>query len=92
MSLEITPNGSATVSLGNKRTETITSLRLQGRALVGKSVGMIESADAIRNHATSLSFKVQLSDNKLKGRILAIAAGAGELAVLPYIIELAPSN
>jgi CubicO group peptidase (beta-lactamase class C family) len=92
VSLEITPNGTGTVSLGNKRPETITSLRLQGSALVGKSVGMIESADAIRNHATSLSLKLQLRDNKLTGRILATATGAGDLAVLPYVIELAPSN
>jgi hypothetical protein len=53
---------------------------------------MIESADAIRNHATSLSLKLQLHDNKLTGRILATATGAGDLAVLPYVIELAPSN
>jgi len=92
VSLEITPNGSATVSLGNKTPEVITSLRLQGGALVGKSVGMIESADAVRNHATSLSLKQQLRDNRLTGRILATATGAGELAVLPYVIELAPSN
>ena len=90
--LEITPSGSATLSLGNKGPEKVTSLRLQGSALVGRSVGMIESADAIRNQATSLSLKLQLRDNKLAGRILAGASGAGELAVLPYVIELAPSN
>lgn len=92
VSLEITPSGSATLSLGNKGPEKVTSLRLQGSALVGKSVGTIESADAIRNHATSLSLKLQLRDSKLAGRILASASGAGELAVLPYVIELAPSN
>ena len=90
--LEITPSGSATLSLGNKGPEKVTNLRLQGNTLVGRSVGMIESADAIRNHATSLSLKLQLRDNKLAGRILASASGAGELAVLPYVIELAPSN
>ena len=92
VSLEITSGGSATLSLGNKEPEKVTNLRLQGSALVGRSVGVIESADAIRDHATSLSLKLQLHDNKLAGRILASASGAGELAVLPYVIELAPSN
>jgi len=90
--LEITPGGSATLSLGNKGPEKVTNLHLQGNALVGRSVGMIESADAIRNHATSLSLKLQPRSNKLAGRILASASGAGELAVLPYILELAPSQ
>jgi CubicO group peptidase (beta-lactamase class C family) len=90
-SLEITPSG-GTLSLGDKGPETITNLRLQGSALVGKSIGKIESADAMRDHATSLSLKLQLRDNKLAGRILATATGAGELAVLPYVIELRPSN
>jgi CubicO group peptidase (beta-lactamase class C family) len=90
--LEITPSGSPTLSLGNKGTEKVTNLRLQGNALVGRSVGMIESADAIRNHATSLALKLQLRDKKLAGRVLASASGPGELAVLPYVIELEPSN
>ena len=90
--LEITPGGSATLSLGNKGPEKVTNLRLQGNALVGSSVGIIESADAIRNHATSLSLKLLLRNNKLAGRILASASGPGVLAVLPYVIELAPSK
>ena len=92
VSLEITPSGSATLSLGNKGPEKVTNLRLQGDALVGKSVGEIESADAIRNHATALSLKVRLRDNTLAGRILASATGAGELAVLPSVIELTPTH
>jgi len=67
VSLEITPTSSATLSLGDKGPEAVTNLRLQGKALVGRSVGMIESADAIRNHATSLALKLQLRDNKLAG-------------------------
>jgi hypothetical protein len=92
VTLEITPGGSATLALGNKGPEKVTNLRLQGNALVGRSVGLIESADAIRNHSTSLSLKLQLRDKKLTGRILASAGGARELAVLPYVIELASSN
>ena len=89
VSLEIAPSGSATVYLGDKgRPLQITNLRLQGSALVGKSLGTIESADAIRNHATSLSLKLQLRDSKLWGRILASATGPGVLATLPYVVEL----
>jgi CubicO group peptidase (beta-lactamase class C family) len=91
-SLEITPRGGATLLLANKGPESMTNLRLQGNALVGKSFGVIESADAIRNHATSLSLKLQLRDNRLSGRILATAAGPGELAVLPYVVELRRSQ
>ena len=90
--LEIDPGGSATISLGNKGPETITNLALQGNALVGKSIGTIESADAIRNHATSLSLKLLGRDDRLAGRILAGAAGPGKLAILPYIVELRRSE
>jgi hypothetical protein len=69
-----------------------TAGRLQGSALVGKSLGMIESADAVRNRATSLSLKLQLRGDKLTGRILATAAGPGELAVLPYVVSLSRSK
>jgi len=92
VSLEITPNGTATLSLGDKRPERITGLGLQGSALVGNSVGMIESADAIRNRATSLSLKLQRRDNKLAGRILASAISPGALATLPYVVELGCSK
>ena len=92
VSLEITPQGSATVALGDKGPERITDLGLEGTALVGKSVGMIKSPDTIRNRATSLSLKVQPRENKLAGRILTTAASPGELAILPYVVELGRSK
>jgi CubicO group peptidase (beta-lactamase class C family) len=88
VSLEVAPTGGAKLSLGNKGSEAITSLRLQGNALVGESHGMIDSADALRNQATSLRLKLQPHDDRLTGRILATAAGPGEAAILPYIVEL----
>ena len=90
--LEIDPSGSATLSLGNKGPETIANLALQGNALVGKATGTVESADAIRNQATSLSLKLLGRDNRLAGRILASAEGPGKLAILPYIVELRRSK
>jgi Beta-lactamase len=92
VSLQIDPSGSATLSLGNEGPEVITNLALQGNAVVGKSIATIESADAIRNHATSLSLKLLGRDDRLAGRILASAAGPGKLAVLPYIVELRRSK
>jgi hypothetical protein len=41
--------------------------------------------------AASLSLKVRLRDDKL-ARTLASATGAGELAVLPFVIELTLTN
>ena len=92
VSLEVAPAGSTKVSLGTKGPEAITSLRLQGNALVGESLGMIESADAIRNQATSLRLKLEPHDDRLTGRILATAAGPGEAAILPYIVEVRRSR
>jgi len=53
---------------------------------------MIESADAIRNQATSLRLKLEPHDDRLTGRILATAAGPGEAAILPYIVEVRRSR
>jgi CubicO group peptidase (beta-lactamase class C family) len=92
VSLEITPGGHGTVSLASKQPEPITNLKLQGTALIGRSVGSIDSEDAIRNKATSLSLKLRPRDNKLAGRILASAAGPGELATLPYVVSLSRSK
>ena len=90
--LEINASAKATLALGNKSPETITGLALQGKALVGKSVGRVESPDAIRNRATSLSLKVKRFHDKLAGRILATATGPGELAILPYVVQLGRSK
>jgi len=92
VSMDFTPTGGATLLLGNKTPEIVTSLGLQGNALIGKSAGTIESADAIRNHATSLSLKLQRRDDKLEGRVLASATAPGELATLPFVVELQRSQ
>jgi CubicO group peptidase (beta-lactamase class C family) len=92
VSLEFTPTGSATLLLGNRTPEIVTNLGLQGNALTGKSVGTIESADAIRNHATSLSLKLQRRADELAGRVLASATGPGDLAILPFVVDLRRSQ
>jgi hypothetical protein len=92
VSMEFTSNGNATLLLGNRRPELVTNLGLQGNALVGKSVGTIESADAIRNHATWLSFKLQQRADKLTGRVLANVTVPGDLAILPFVVDLRRSQ
>ena len=52
----------------------------------------LDSEDAIHNKARSLSLKLVPRDNKLAGRILASAAGPGELATLPYVVSLSRSK
>lgn len=91
MLLEIAADGRGTLSIGNAPAAPITSLKLQGTALVGRTVGRIESEDAIRNRATSLSLKLIADGDKLSGRVLATAESPGELASLPYVVELGRS-
>jgi len=50
----------------------------------GKTVGKIDSPDAIRNDATSLTLKLLPPDGKLVGRVLATAKTPGTL--LPYVL------
>ena len=91
LSLEIMPDGRGTLSIGNAQAAAIASLKLQGAALVGKAVGRIESEDAIRNRATSLSLKLIADGDRLTGRVLAGAESPGELASLPYVVALSRS-
>lgn len=92
VSIEFTLDGSATLSLGSDGPEKVKDLHLQGSAVVGQSVGAIESVDAIRSHATALSLKLLLRNDKLAGRVLASASAPGEIQILPYIVELERSK
>lgn len=76
----------ATLSLANKPAEKIVDMQFGGKALTAKSVGVIESPDAIRNKATMLSLKLLPKGPKLVGRILATAKRPG--TVLPYVLTL----
>jgi CubicO group peptidase (beta-lactamase class C family) len=84
--LEVQSNDSATLALGDKAAQKMCEMHSEGAAFTGKTVGIIESPDAIRNEATNLSFKVIPQDGKLVGRILASAKAPGTL--LPYVLTL----
>lgn len=59
-------------------------------AFTGTSVGLIESADAIRHEAKTLKIKLIPHEGKLVGRILAEAGKPGSMpsAMLPYVLTL----
>ena len=61
-------------------------MQSEGTALTGRTVGTIESIDALRNKATNLALKLTPQDGKLVGRILASAKKPGTL--LPYVLTL----
>jgi hypothetical protein len=75
-----------TLALADKPAEGIADMQSEGRALTGRTVGMIESADALRNEATNLTLKLTPQDEKLVGRILASAKKPGTL--IPYVLTL----
>jgi len=84
--LEITSSDQATLTLPDKPAEKIVEMQSEGTALTGRTVGTIESIDALRNKATNLALKLTPQDGKLVGRILASAKKPGTL--LPYVLTL----
>jgi CubicO group peptidase (beta-lactamase class C family) len=84
--LEIKSSDTATLALADTPAEKIEEMQSEGTGLTGKTVGIIQSADAIRNEATNLSVKLMTQDGKLVGRILASAKSPGTL--LPYVLSL----
>ena len=84
--LEIKSSDSATLTLAQKPAEKITEIQADGNAITGNSMGVIDSPDAIRNQATTLTLKLMPHDGKLVGRIFAAAKNPGTL--LPYVLTL----
>jgi CubicO group peptidase (beta-lactamase class C family) len=86
VALVIPSSGTAALSLGGMPWEKVTDMQSEGIAFTAKSAGVIESADAIRNEATTLALKLIAENGKLVGRILATARKPGTL--LPYVLTL----
>jgi hypothetical protein len=84
--LKIAASGTASLSLGDKPAEKLVDAQLEDTSLTANSVGIIESPDAIRNEATSLSVKLIPQGARLVGRVLATAKKPG--ALLPYVLRL----
>jgi CubicO group peptidase (beta-lactamase class C family) len=83
--LNLESSDSATLQLGEKSAEKITEMHLEGIGFTGASTGLIESPDAIRTGAKTLSLKLMPHEGMLVGRILATDS---KTVMLPYVLSL----
>jgi len=90
--LNIESSEAANLAIGSGRAEEITEMRSEGEALTGLSSGKIEAADAVRTGARTLQLKLLPRDNRLLGRVFAIAGDPNVKNVrLPFVLTLARS-
>jgi CubicO group peptidase (beta-lactamase class C family) len=90
--LTIDSSEHATLTLGSNRTEAVTAMLVEGSAFTGASTGQINSPDAIRTGAAKLQIKLLPYDNRLVGRVFAIAGDPNFRNVrLPYVLTLSRS-
>ena len=86
--LNIESSDSATLQLNDKPADKITKMRLEGVGFTAASTGVIESPDAVRTGATTLSLKLIPHAGMLVGRILATDS---KTVTLPYVLRLSRS-
>lgn len=87
--LNFKSNEVAMLTVGNDRTEIITEMRAEGEAFTGISTGQINSPDAIRTGARTLQIKLLPDNNRLIGRVFAVAGDPNVKNVrLPYVLRL----
>jgi CubicO group peptidase (beta-lactamase class C family) len=86
VTLDIQSSDSATLGLAGKPVEKMIDMQTEGTAFTAKTVAMIESPDAVRNDATSLTLKLLPQGGKLVGRVLASSKDGS--TVLPYVLTL----
>lgn len=83
--LNIESSDSATLQLDENPPEKITEMQLEGAGFTGACTGLIESPDAIRTRAKTLSLKLIPHEGMLVGRILATDS---KTVMLPYVLSL----
>lgn len=89
VNLNIESNEAATLAVGTNRIEEIHGMRNEGEAFTGVSAGQIDSPDAIRTGATTLQVKLLPMEDRLVGRVFAIAGDPNVKNVrLPYVVTL----
>ena len=76
---------SATLQFDEKPAGKITELHSEGVGFAGASTGLIESPDARRTGAKTLSLKLIPHEGMLVGRILATDS---KTVMLPYVLSL----
>ena len=90
--LNIESNDAATLAIGRGRAEEITELRSEGEAFTGLCTGKIDSPDAVRTAARTLQVKLLPVENRLLGRVFAIAGDPNIKNVrLPFVLTLSRS-
>ena len=90
--LRIQSDNLATLAIGSSRAEEVTELRSEGEAFTGLCTGNIDSRDAVRTAARTLQVKLLPVENRLLGRVFAIAGDPNIKNVrLPFVLTLSQS-
>ena len=90
--LRIQSDNAATLAIGSSRAEEVTELRSEGEAFTGLCTGNIDSPDAVRTAARTLQVKLLPVENRLLGRVFAIAGDPNIKNVrLPFVLTLSQS-
>jgi CubicO group peptidase (beta-lactamase class C family) len=92
ITINIKSSEAANLAIGNSRAEEIAEMRSEGEAFTGLSTGIIGAPDAVRTGAKTLKIKLLPSDNRLLGRVFAIAGDPNLKNVrLPFVLTLSRS-
>ena len=87
--INIESSEAANLVIGGSRAEEITEMRSEGAAFTGLSTGKIEAPDALRTGAKTLQIKLFPRDNRLLGRVFAVAGDPNVKNVrLPFVLRL----
>jgi CubicO group peptidase (beta-lactamase class C family) len=90
--LRIQSDDAATLAIGSSQAEEVTELRSEGEAFTGLCIGNIDSPDAVRTAARTLQVKLLPVENRLLGRVFAIAGDPNIKNVrLPFVLTLSRS-
>lgn len=90
--INIESSEAANLAIGSSRREEITEMRSEGEAFTGLSTGKIDAPDAVRTGAKTLQIKLLFHDNRLLGRVFAIAGDPNVKNVrLPFVLTLSRS-
>jgi CubicO group peptidase (beta-lactamase class C family) len=87
--INIESSKTATLAIGAKQLEEITQMRAEGEAFTGISTGKIDAPDVVKTGAKTLQIKLLGRDDRLNGRVFAIAGDPNVKNVrLPFVLRL----
>jgi hypothetical protein len=92
ITINIKSREAANLAIGNRRAGEIIEMRSEGGAFTGLSTGKIDAPDVVRTGAETLQIKLLPNDNRLLGRVFAIAGDPNVKNVrLPFVLTLSRS-